>query len=106
MNAIAQLNDQFRRGDQRLGKWVLTMRVSSLPGDKKAALIQQVQEFNNFTSENDPHGEHDFGIVELDGERYFWKIDYPDPTLQAHSIDPASPNATRRVLTLMHSSEY
>ncbi|MDX2231314.1 MAG: DUF3768 domain-containing protein [Leptolyngbyaceae cyanobacterium bins.349] len=106
MNAIAQLNDQLRQGDSRLGKWVLTMRVSSLPADQKAALIQQVQKFDNFTPENDPHSEHDFGSVELDGERYFWKIDYPDAQMGAHSIDPSSPNATRRVLTLMHSSEY
>ena len=34
------------------------------------------------------------------------KIDYYDPTLVSHSIDPSSPNATRRILTLMRSDEY
>jgi hypothetical protein len=106
MNSIADLNDRFRQGDQALGTWVLTMRVSALPANQKDKLLRLVKEFNAFTPDNDPHGEHDFGTVELEGDRYFWKIDYYDPAMQYLSEAPDSPNATRRKLTLMHSSEY
>ena len=35
-----------------------------------------VQEFSNFTEDNDPHGEHDFGSFTIAGNKVFWKIDY------------------------------
>ena len=53
-----------------------------------------------------PYGEHDFGSVDLNGGRYFWKIDYYDNDLTAHSPDPADPDVTRRVLTIMCAGEY
>jgi hypothetical protein len=61
-------------------------------------LFSLVQEFDQFTGDNDPYAEHDFGKVTLNGEDYFFKIDYYDPPLASHSIDPSSPNATRRIL--------
>jgi hypothetical protein len=36
----------------------------------------------------------------------FFKIDYYDRTLTAHSPDPADPAVTRRVITVMLASEY
>lgn len=56
--------------------------------------------------DNDPYGERDFGSIELEGERYFWKIDYYDRTLRFGAEDPADTSETMRVLTLMHASEY
>ena len=35
-----------------------------------------MQSFSNFTKDNDPHREHDFGDFPIKGEAYFWKIDY------------------------------
>ena len=67
-----------------------------------------VQSFSNFTKDNDPHGEHDFGSFEIEGETYFWKIDYYDLAMQFGSENPADPehydarahrHARRRVLT-------
>lgn len=55
---------------------------------------------------NDPHGEHDFGSFDVDGERLFWKIDYYDPSLSGGSEDPADEAATRRVITIMLALEY
>lgn len=65
-----------------------------------------VQTFLAFTPDNDPHGEHDFGAFDLGGQRLFWKIDYYDRDLRYASDDPADPDITTRVLTIMMASEY
>jgi hypothetical protein len=62
-----------------------------------------VKTFEGFTEDNDPYREHDFGALELQGERYFWKIDYYDRSLRFGAEDPTE---TMRVLTLMHASEH
>ncbi len=106
MKTIAELNDRFRKGDNTLGQWMITDGVQALPKELQMQLVQLVQSFDNFTLDSDIHGERDFGEVALDGENYFWKIEYYDPTLTHYSADPASPNATRRVMTLMRADEY
>ena len=68
--------------------------------------IRKVATFDDFTADNDPHGEHDFGSFDLAGDKFFWKIDYYDPTLEFGSDDPADPTKTTRVLTLMLAAEY
>jgi hypothetical protein len=85
---------------------MLTAGVNELPLDVKARVILAVQSFNNFTKDNDPHGEHDFGAIDLEGERYFFKLDYYTPDLSASSDDPADPEKTARVLTIMRADEY
>ena len=104
--AIAQLNDQFRHGDGSLGTYVLTPGVKKLPSDKILELHQLVQNFSSFTEDNDPHREHDFGAIVMDDKKYFWKISYYDPTFTYASENPSDIKVTRRVLTLMKSSEY
>jgi hypothetical protein len=37
---------------------------------------------------------------------YYWKIDYYDRNLELHSLDPADPEVTVRVLTIMRVDEY
>jgi hypothetical protein len=54
----------------------------------------------------DPHGEHDFGSFEADGHTIFFKIDYFDKALNAHSSDPSDPSVTERVITIMLAEEY
>ena len=103
---IAALNDRFRSGDKSLGKFVMTQGVSCLTGAKLAHLINLVRKFKNFTLDNDPWREHDLGKITFDGEEYFFKIDYFDPTFTSHSEDAANPEITRRVLTLMRCDEY
>jgi hypothetical protein len=67
-----------------------------------------MEEFEDFTPDNDPHGEHDFGIIKMWGESFYWKIDYCEQgSGQMYgSEDPSSAQNTRRVLSLMHSSEH
>jgi Protein of unknown function (DUF3768) len=104
--AIAELNDRLRRGDHRLGKWVTSEIVSNSSSEEQQELFRLVRTFDNFTPENDPYGERDFGSVELNEEKYLWKIDYYDSKFEYGSEDPSDPAQTGRVLTIMHSSEY
>ena len=55
---------------------VATRGVAALPMVQQAALYLSIQAYDAFTEDNDPHGEHDFGAVNFDGELYLWKIDY------------------------------
>jgi hypothetical protein len=85
---------------------VSSQLVRSLPREDEIKLVRLVRNFDDFTNENDPYGEHDFGSVEFKGEKYFWKIDYFDESYEYGSEDPSNPLVTRRVLTLMEASEY
>lgn len=104
-NRIRALNDRFRSTFVG-GQILLTAGAAELPVDKKAELLLRVKDFTEFTADNDPHHEHDFGVIELAGQSYFWKIDYYDPELHAGSEDPADPEKTARVLTIMRADEY
>lgn len=104
---IRELNDRIRTNPQgQQGMLVITPAVSELPIDQLVALLEKVAHFDEFTPDNDPHGEHDFGAVDQNGVRYFWKIDYYDLTMEMHSPDAADPAVTKRVLTLMQADEY
>ena len=102
---IRELNDQFRRSFIG-GKVVMTQGVASLNQGMQTDLISQVQQFTEFCADNDPHGEHDFGKVEIQGIACFWKIDYYDSDLKYGSENPADPDLTTRVLTIMLVEEY
>ena len=103
--AIRVLNDNFRSTFVG-GRVLMTAGVDALPTDIKALVLFAVQSFRNFTKDNDPHGEHDFGIFEIEGEPYFFKIDYYALDLSGGSEDPADPSVTTRVLTIMRADEY
>ncbi len=101
---IRQLNDDMRR--DRSGRWIMTSGIQALGPVFMALATQAVQGFTEFTADNDPHGEHDFGAGTLYGQRIFWKIDYYDKSLSYGSDDPADPAKTERVLTIMLAEEY
>jgi Protein of unknown function (DUF3768) len=102
---IRELNDAFRR-TFRGGKVMMTSGVDELPDCVKADALVQVGRFSQFTTDNDLHGEHDFGSFTLVGRKFFWKIEYYDKELRYGSENPADPRVTTRVLTLMLASEY
>lgn len=99
------LNDRFRQTFIG-GRVVLTAGVAAMADYNRRTLIDRVRHFDAFTPDNDPYGEHDFGSIDLDGSRYFWKIDYFDPSLTCGSSDASDAAATERVLTLMRADEY
>ena len=105
MNKIAVLNDAFRTTLSG-GTVLLTVGVQELPDMVKAAAIRKVVEFDDFNEGNDRYGEHDFGSFELCNRRFFWKIDYFDERVEFGSEDPADPQKTTRILTIMLASEY
>ena len=102
---IRVLNDNFRTMFIG-GRVVVTAGVRALPLDVNARVLLAVQSFADFTEDNDPHGEHDFGSFEVGGEKFFWKIDYYDLDCRYGSEDPADPEKTARVLTIMLAEEY
>jgi hypothetical protein len=102
---IRVLNDNFRSTFVG-GQLVMTQGVDALPLDTKARVILAVQSFSNFTRDNEPHGEHDFGTFEIEGETYFFKLDYYALDMDNGSEDVADPNVTTRVLTIMRADEY
>jgi hypothetical protein len=102
---IRELNDAFRRTFVG-GAVMITAGIEAMPLDQRHALLQKVRSFEAFGEDNDPHGEHDFGAVDEAGERYFWKLDYYDRTMESGSPDPADPSVTTRVLTIMRADEY
>jgi hypothetical protein len=102
---VRELNDSFRT-TFGAGQVMMTSGVAALPYSQREAVLAKVRTYDDFTADNDPHGEHDFGNFELAGEKFFWKIDYYDTTMDAGSEDPADPSKTVRVLTIMLADEY
>ena len=81
------------------GRLIVTRSVADMPGDQMIAILSAVAHFRDFTEDNDPHGEHDFGSVSLMGEKWFWKFDYYDEHFEAFGHDV-------HVLTIMNSTDY
>ena len=102
---IRALNDAFRRSFAG-GTVVVTAGVESRPSDSRQSILARIRAFDNFDEDNDPHGEHDFGLIEDCDVRCFWKIDYYDTDLELMSPDPAGSSVTIRVLTVMLADEY
>jgi hypothetical protein len=102
---IKELNDAFRRSFFG-GVVVVTAGIESLPADRRGLILAKLRRFDNFDEDNDPHGEHDFGLIEDGDVRCFWKIDYYDSDMELMSPDPADAAVTTRVLTVMLAEEY
>lgn len=114
--AVAELNDQLRTALSSANSAiaVCTPGVLDLIGDvsvlrsykRRAELFRLIASANDFTPDNDPYGEHDFGSLKFEGETILWKIDYYDTDLEGLSPCPADPDQTIRVLTVMLAREY
>ena len=102
---IRRLNDELRRSLQT-GIAVVTPGVAALGREAVQNIFRTISVYDDFCKENDPYDEHDFGNFEANGEKIFFKIDYFDSNLNAHSPDPADPSVTERVITIMLAEEY
>lgn len=122
---IAQQNDRFRRSmcgmldhpdDKGLaipsGRLAWTAGISALDDVFFCHLLRAVATFNDFNEDNDPYETHEFAALDVTVQgqsgpiKIFWKIDAYDPDYHYGSEDPADPEITNRVLTLMLPSEY
>lgn len=110
--AIRYQNDQFRAGLASgegcpfPGTAVVTAGVREMGRTFETAAYLAVAKDTAFNEDNDPYGDHTFGTVTVSGERLFWKIDLYDRALEYGSPEPANPERTHRVLTILFPSEY
>ncbi|MBK8458709.1 MAG: DUF3768 domain-containing protein [Phyllobacteriaceae bacterium] len=103
--AIRTLNNRLRMG--RIGgRIILSAGITALDESFVREILVAVACFEGFTPDNDPWGEHDCGLVEWEGNRVLFKIDYYDPTFERLSDDPTDPCKTERVMTVMFATEY
>ena len=63
---IAKLNDMFRRSGFGL---TMTQGVQAL--EDWTGLIYEVRRYNEFTEDNDPHGEHGYVAIVWRGYKFF-----------------------------------
>ena len=102
---IRALNDELR---QHLigGLAVMTPGIAALGKEAVDQIVKTIAVYDDFCHANDPHGEHDFGAFDADGNTIMFKIEYYDKNLEMHSPDPADPSVTERVITIMLAEEY
>ena len=85
---------------------MITVGIQHLTKPSPAEVLRAVWDFDAFTPDNDPHGEHDRATLAVGGTTILWKIDYYDQNHRFHSPDAANPDVTCRVLTVMLAEEY
>jgi hypothetical protein len=96
--SIAERNDQLRKRIPSIFRpdmLVLTRGVANLSIEDVVEILQKVKKFNEFTKDNDPWGEHDFGSFEYKARKFFWKID-----------DYKGVEGYQLILTIMFAEEY
>lgn len=107
---VRLLNDRFRQGDRTVpGEIFITQGLNTMidhEGANAVTLLQSVRDYKDFTPDNDPWSEHDFGAFKFKGAQCFWKIDVYDHALKWAAPDPTDPKLSKRVLTIMLASEY
>ena len=70
------------------------------------ACLTQIVTYDDFTEDNDPHGTHEMGFMEVMGRKVWFKIDLYDETFQYGTPAPTDLSKTRRVLTILLPSDY
>src|SRR3954462_9549420 len=78
---IRELNDLLRATFVG-GKVVVTAAVAQLDDVTRDKVLNAARTFKGFNRHNDPHGEHDCFFFQVEGERYFAKVDYYDLSME------------------------
>jgi len=104
---ISERNDRARKAIGVACMLVQTAAVNARDPEERSRLREAVEKFNGpWTQGNDPWCEHDFGVIEMFGLRWFWKFDdysqtYPSVgELRAHGL------THWLVLTILRADEY
>ena len=113
---IAAQNDAFRKlaclgetpSQPIQGRMHLTSSLAMAEDGLALEAVQAVGAFDIFEPENDPSGWHDFGAVDIRGEKIFWKIDLyeADSDFRYGAEAPDNPATTMRVLTVMMAQDW
>lgn len=112
---IALLNDELRKklitgelfkADSKDKAFITRGASVFVNSMNRMQFLNNVALYRNFTEDNNPHGERDFGNFMYQKEKIFWKIDYKDNAMMYHSPDASDPSQTIRVLTIMKASEW
>lgn len=111
---IANQNDAFRTSitmslkpqDVPPGKLTMTTGIAAQSDEFRTALIDALVAFDAFDQDSDPYGLHEMGVLEIEGEKVWFKFDLYDENYEYGAEDPTDPKRTRRVLTLLLPSEY
>ena len=116
ITVIAAHNDAFRKlaclgiaPDQPIaGRMHVTRSLAEAEDGFMAEAVKATGEFDVFEPENDPDGCHDFGAVDIRGQKVFWKIDLyeADSDFRYGAETPDIPATTMRVLTIMMASDW
>lgn len=99
---VAALNDAHR---QSLQGCVFEEGVVQLPAPTVAALLARIAEFDSWEEDTEPFRDHHCGCIELDGDRFLWKINYYGVELQHPSPNPADAFVTRRMLLIRREGD-
>lgn len=103
---IRTLNNQLRRNDIG-GDVFIANSITRWGPSFVTAVREAVRNQLIFAPGDDPDGTQEFGSLKVDSTLVYWKIDYfekgNEPFL---SPDPADPNVTWRVLTIMSSTGW
>lgn len=113
---VAAHNDAFRKfaclgetpSQPIQGRMHLTSSLAMAEDGLALEAVQAVGAFETFEPENDPDGWHDFGAVDIRGEKIFWKIDLyeADSDFRYGAEAPDNPATTMRVLTIMMAQDW
>lgn len=113
---IAAQNDAFRKSaclgimpEQSIpGRMVVTPPLMEAGDGFMAEAVKAAGEYERFDPEDDPDGWHDFGAVDVRGEKVFWKIDLyeADSDFRYGAEAPDNPATTMRVLTIMMARDW
>lgn len=111
---IAAQNDQFRQGACHIpaksgpieGRLVLTRGIDAEGVEFVQEAIGATASFTAFSEGADPYGLHEMGVIMVQAQKVWWKIDLYDCDYAYGSDAPADPDQTRRVLTILFPSEY
>jgi len=114
--AIAAQNDAFRKlaclgiaPDRAIaGRMHVTRSLAEADEGFMVEAVKATGEFDTFEPENDPDGCHDFGVVDIRGQKVFWKIDLYEANsdFRYGAEAPDNPATTIRVLTIMMASDW
>ena len=103
--SVSKKNDLLRANIPAIAKpnlLLLTRGIyTKFTNSEVADILQKVKSFTDFTPDNDPWKEHDFGSFIYKGETIFWKID--DYTSVAKEYNK---EGYALVLTVLLADEY